>query len=142
MPPSAAPRTASPAARSLRRALAVVVIPVILAACGGWEGPPPPLDAEAFEEAESRLEVMIDRGRAGDTDGAEEAFWLVAGFLHRLNTVLASSPDEILFRADLLDAAVRIEQELEGERRPDVLADAAEDAHFTVSTVAELLVPR
>ena len=59
-----------------------------------------------------------------------------------MNTILASNPNEILFRADLLDAAVRIEQELQGERRPDVLADAAEDAHFTVTTVAELLVQR
>ena len=51
----------------LLRVLPVVLIPVVLAACGGWEGPPPPLDAAAFEEAESRLEVMIDRGRAGGT---------------------------------------------------------------------------
>ena len=59
-----------------------------------------------------------------------------------MNTVLASNPNEILFRADLLDAAVRIEQERQGERRPDVIADAAEDAHFTVTTVAELLAQR
>ena len=123
----------------LRRALPIAIAAAVLAACGGGGEQVPSLDVAAFQEAEGHLEKMIDRGRAGDADAAEEAFEQVGGFLHQLDTALAGMPAEVTVRAELIDAGIRIEQELESERRPDVLADIAEDARRSLAEVGEAL---
>ena len=130
---------ASPTRRRalLRVALAIITI-VTLVACARDGGGPEPLDSEAFQEAHAELERMVSEGRDGDADGAEEAFVLVQPFLRDLDAVLAGMPENLAARAELVDAVVRIELELQSRRRPEVLADVAEDARVALGEVAQL----
>ncbi len=123
----------------LRWVLSAALTAAVLAACFGDSEQVAPLDAAAFEDAYDQLERTVEGGRAGDADGAEEAFAEVREFLQRLNSVLAAMPEEVIVRMELFDAVARIERELEGERRPDVLADIAVDARRSLAEVGELL---
>ncbi len=119
--------------------LSAALTAAVLAACFGDSEQASSLDAAAFQDANGQLQRMIDVGRAGDADGAEEAFAQVRGFLQRLDTVLAAMPEEVIVRMELFDAVMRIERELARDRRPDVLADIAEDARRSLAEVGELL---
>lgn len=133
------------ATREVRRAatlwwaLPVALAATVLASCYGASEQASSLDAAAFQDAKGQLGRMIDVGRAGDAAGAEEAFAEVRGFLQRVNSVLAAMPGEVILRMELFDAVMRIERELARDRRPDVLADIAEDARRSLAEVDELL---
>ena len=82
---------------------------------------------------------MLDRATAGDADSAEEAFAQVRALARLASEAHANLPEEVITRAELIDAVTRIEQELEDRRRPDVLAGFAEDARRALAEAAEAL---
>ena len=92
-----------------------------------------------LQETEARLTTMIERARAGDTDGAEESFVQIEPVLREVSRLLADLPDEVILRAELSDAVTGIEQELAGTRRAEALADIAEAAHDALVEVPEVL---
>lgn len=116
----------------------VLIAAMMLAACAGGEKQLTPLEA-LIEETDSRFNIMIDRGREDDIDGVEKAFLEVLADVGQLDTMMAARPKEVISRADLLDVVTRIELELENERRPDLLADIAEDGRRALEEVAEAL---
>ena len=123
----------------LRWALPITIAAAVLAGCGRGGEQVSSLDAAAFQEATAQLATMIERGRAGDADGFEAAFVEVQPVLREMDRLLARLPDEITVRAELVDAITRIELELRGRRRPDALAEIAEDARDAVGEVPEAL---
>lgn len=118
-----------------------VLLAAVFAACGGGnsEGQAPPLDAAEFQQGCDQLGTMIDRAEAGDADGADEAFTRVLPLARTASEALAGVPDEIIARAELIDAVALTKEELAGERRPDVLADLGEDAREALADAAEAL---
>jgi hypothetical protein len=123
------------------RAVALVLAAVMVAACGGSNGEEQTtsLDAAAFQQGYDDLDTMFDRATAGDADAADEAFAQVLPLTYLASEALANLPEEVAVRAQLIDVSARIQQELAGERRPDVLASLAEEARGALADAAEVL---
>ncbi len=122
-------------------AVACALAAAVFAACGGGSSvqQAPPLDVSEFQQGYDQLGKMIDRAEAGDADGADEAFTEALPLAHTASDALADIPDEIIARAELIDAVALTEQELAEERRPDVLADLGEDVREALAAAAEAL---
>lgn len=118
--------------------LILTLLSILAVACFG-RGNGRPLDETLLQETEARLTTMIELARAGDIDDAEETFVQIEPVLREASRLLADLPDEVILRAELSDAITRIEQELAGTRRADVLADLAADAQDTLTDLAEVL---
>ena len=121
--------------------LALLSIPMfaLAAACSSDSAAPSTLDAPGFQAAYDELGTLRDRALDGDVEGAEEAFQRVHKFTHLVDGALLDLPDEVLTRAELIDAVVGIEEELAEERQQEVLASLADDAQQALAAAAQAL---
>jgi hypothetical protein len=132
----------------------ILVLTVIglLAACGGGgsgatsgatvpAGSPVPLISdETLADSYAAFGEVADKAAAGDLDGAEETFFRQAhDITHVIDFELLETPEHEAVRLALYDSVFDIEVELLGQRRPDVVASAAEASQAALADAAVAL---